>query len=160
MMRVTEERKKLGIMRLKAQATYVDTSVWCAYCFNEEGGERALQWLSEANLLHIGASWWTKTEFSSALGIKLRKEALTRKQADSARARFAEVMEMVTVLNVIEDDFLQAQAACVDAVHGLRGGDALHLAIAQRHGCTLLATLDNQMQANAKRLGLKLIDLK
>jgi uncharacterized protein len=147
-------------VRLKAQATYVDTSVWCAYCFNEAGSERALQWLSAANLLRVGTSWWTKTEFSSALGIQLRKEALTRKQAESARARFAEVMEMVTVLNVIELDFLEAAAACVDSAHGLRGGDALHLAIAQRHGCTSVATLDHQMQANAKRLGLKLIDLK
>ncbi len=147
-------------MRLKVQATYVDTSVWCAYCFNEEASERALQWLSETNLLHVGTSWWTKTEFSSALGIQLRKEALTRKQAENARARFAEVMEMVNVLNVIEQDFLAAAAACVDSIHGLRGGDALHLAIAQRHGCTTVATLDHQMQANAKRLGLKLIDLK
>lgn len=147
-------------MARKSQATYVDTSVWCAYCFNEQGSERAVDWLGEADLSTVGTSWWTQVEFASALAIQMRKKALSRRQADAARDRFAEVLDMVTRLNVQEQDYLEAAVYCAQTDHGLRGGDALHLAIAQRHGCTLLATLDIQMQANAKRLGLKLIELK
>ncbi len=146
-------------MRYRPQATYVDTSIWCAYCFNEAGSEKALEWLSKTNLAWTGTSWWTETEFASALGIQVRKKALTRKQAVSARERFEEVLEMVNLLNVTEQDYREAASYCFEVNHGHRGGDALHLAIAQRHGCSTLATLDLQMQANARRLGLKLIEL-
>lgn len=145
-------------MRRKAQPTYVDTSVWCAYCFNEQGSEQAVEWFGGADLGLVGTSWWTQTEFASALGIQLRRKALSRKQAEQARERFSEVLDMVTLLNVSQQDFHEAAASCVDAASKLRGGDALHLAIAQRHGCTSIATLDTQMQASARRLGLKLIE--
>lgn len=145
-------------MRRKAQPTYVDTSVWCAYCFNEQGSEQAVEWFGETDLSVVGTSWWTQTEFSSALAIQVRKKALSRKQAELARERFSEVLDMVTLLNVSQQDFQEAATSCADTAGNLRGGDALHLAIAQRHGCTAIATLDTRMQANAKRLGLKLIE--
>ncbi|MDF1486429.1 type II toxin-antitoxin system VapC family toxin [Ramlibacter sp. H39-3-26] len=145
-------------MRRPSEATYVDTSVWCAYCFNGPGSERAVAWLGQTDLSQAGTSWWTQTEFASALGILLRRKAFTRKQAQAARERFAELLDMVTRLNVLEQDYHEAAAHCTDAASNLRGGDALHLAIAQRHGCTALATLDAHMQASAERLGLKLIE--
>ena len=40
-------------------------------------------------------------------------------------------------------------------VHGLRAGDALHLAIAQEIGAQSLATLDGVMAGNAQRLKMK-----
>ena len=144
----------------KRSYTYVDTSVWCAYCFNEKDSERAIDWLGNVDLSLVGTSWWTETEFVSALGIQCRKKALTAHQARLAHARFADLLAMVTRLNVLEQDYLLASEYCIDSAHGLRGGDALHLAIAKRHGCTTVATLDKDMQANAKRLGLKLIELK
>ena len=144
----------------KKSYAYVDTSVWCAYCFNEKDSERAIDWLGTADLSLMGTSWWTETEFASALGIQCQKKALTANQARKARARFTDLLDMVTRLNVLEQDYLLASEYCTDSAHGLRGGNALHLAIAQRHGCTMVATLDKDMQANAKRLGLKLIELK
>lgn len=144
----------------KKSYTYIDTSVWCAYCFNEKDSERAIDWLGNVDLSLAGTSWWTETEFASALGIQCRKKALTPHQARLAHARFADLLAMVTRLNVLEQDYLRASDYCIDSSYGLRGGDALHLAIAQRHGCTAVATLDKDMQANAKRLGLKLIELK
>jgi uncharacterized protein len=142
----------------KFEATYVDSSVWCAYCFNQAESYEALQWLVQTDLSRLGTSWWTETEFASALGIQLRKKALTAVQARHARDRFADLMDVVNRLNVIEPDYLEAAAWVVDSKHGLRGGDALHLAVAQRHGCKAVATLDVNMQQNAKRLGLRVID--
>ncbi len=141
----------------QSRATYVDTSVWCAYCFNEAESERTVQWLAEADMLRLGASWWSDTEFASALSIQLRRKALASRQSVAARERYAELMDMVRRLNVIEADFIEAAAACL-RVNRLRGGDALHLAIAQRHGCSALATLDNDMQVAARAMGFEVIE--
>jgi uncharacterized protein len=150
--------ENLKSLARRPRSTYVDTSVWCAYCFNEESSEQAVAWLSEVDLSQVGASWWVQTEFESALGIQVRKGALSKRQAEMARQKFAEVLTMVRALNVIEQDFAEAAKSCQDAASGLRGGDALHLVVAQRHGCTSLASLDTKMQANAQQLGFKLID--
>ena len=141
----------------QSRATYVDTSVWCAYCFNEAESERTVQWLAEADMLRLGASWWSDTEFASALSIQLRRKSLASRQSVAARERYAELMDMVRRLNVIEADFIEAAAACL-RVNRLRGGDALHLAIAQRHGCSALATLDNDMQVAARAMGFEVIE--
>jgi predicted nucleic acid-binding protein len=143
--------------RPKARAIYVDTSVWCAYCFNEEGSERAVRWLIEADMTQLGTSWWGDTEFASALAIQLRSKSLKVPQARLAQERYAESMDMVRRLNVIEADFREAASACL-RVEKLRGGDALHLAIAQRHGCTALATLDKDMQTVAQKMGFELAE--
>lgn len=145
-------------MKRRSEATYVDTSVWCAYCFNEEGAQDARNWLFGADLTRLGTAWWTETEFASALGIQQRSKAMTTAQALRAQQRFVESMGMVHRLNVIQPDYLEAAAAVADGKTGLRGGDALHLAVAQRHGCTAIATLDLVMQRNAKRLGFHVTD--
>ena len=53
--------------------TYIDTSVWCAYCFNEPEAPEAVRWLAEAELDRTATALWAHTEFASACGIKLRK---------------------------------------------------------------------------------------
>lgn len=148
------------MVRKRSDAVYVDASVWCAYCFNQRESAGALRWLSEVDLTLVGTAWWTETEFASALGIQVRKKALNLAQAKRARALFEDLMGIAHRLNVIEADFMQAAQWTAQANLGLRGGDALHLAVAQRHGCTVLASLDNKMCECAKALGLKMVDLK
>jgi uncharacterized protein len=145
-------------LKPRFEATYVDTSVWCAYCFNEEGGEQVIDWLAAADMTRLGSAWWAETEFASALSIQVRRKALTGRHLQSAKARFLEAMGMVNRLNVIEADFLEAAAWVADPASGLRGGDALHLAVAQRHGCKVVATLDQGMKDNARKLGFEVPD--
>ena len=140
-------------------ATYVDTSVWCAYCFNEEDAEKAVQWLGSVEMENVGTAWWTRTEFESALALQLRKKALNEQQAKRSRKLFDNLMAMVVGLNVVEADFLEAAHSCKLYASKLRAGDALHLAVAGRHGCTALATLDKDMRGNAHRLGLEVVAL-
>ena len=64
---------------------------------------------------------------------------------------------MTPCLNVVEDDFLYAAELCRTSETGLRAGDALHLAVALRHNCHWLASLDQAMNASARKLGLKLV---
>ena len=144
-------------LRPRFEATYVDTSVWCAYGFNQAESAPAMEWLQTADLTRLGTAWWAETEFASALGIQLRKKALNAAQARRAQERFADLMAAVNRLNLIEADFIKAAQWAAQPAHGLRGGDALHLAVAQRHGCKAVATLDATMQANARRLGFRTI---
>lgn len=145
-------------MRTRQHSIYVDTSVWCAYCFNQAESAAAIRWLASVDMERLGASWWIETEFASALGIQLRSKRLNVAQARAARAAFAQLMDMARRLNVVEHDFLKSAEWCATPGAKLRGGDALHLAIAQRHGCTHLASLDEDMQAAAKQQGLKLVE--
>lgn len=140
-------------------ATYVDTSVWCAYGFRQAESAPAVAWLEAQDLTHLGTAWWAETEFASALSIQVRKKALSQGQARHAGERFADLMAAVHRLNVIEADFLQAADWVANAASGLRGGDALHLAVAQRHGCKAVATLDAAMRASAQRLGFRIVTL-
>lgn len=145
-------------VRTRQDAIYVDTSVWCAYCFKQAESAAAIQWLASVDMARLGASWWIETEFASALGIYLRGQRLNVAQARAARAAFAQLMDMARRLNVVEQDFLQAAEWCATPGGKLRGGDALHLAIAQRHGCTHLASLDKDMQAAAQQQRMKLVE--
>ena len=59
------------------------------------------------------------------------------------------------VIRVDTVDFRRAAKLCDQWQMGLRAGDALHLAIAERHGLTV-CTLDKLMQESALALGLHL----
>lgn len=142
------------------EAVYVDTSVWCAFCFNESETPGAVRWLANADLDRTGTAVWTQTEFASAVGLKLRAKGLPARKVAQAHAAFEQAFDMTLQLNVIREDFEAAARLCKDARSGLRAGDALHLAVAMRHGCSGLASLDAVMNQNAKRLGLKLVEMK
>lgn len=144
-------------MRRASGLTYVDTSVWCAYCFNEQERPAAVTWLEQTELDHAATAAWTRTEFASACGIKLRAKGQTRGAVNKASREFDAVLEMTQCLDVVEDDFLHAAKLCRDSVDGLRASDALHLAVALRHGCATLASLDAVMNTNARQLGLKVV---
>ena len=153
---------RLSVLRPRSSrvATYVDTSVWCAYCFNEEDAEKAVHWLGNVAMENVGTAWWTRTEFESALALQMRKKALNEQQAKRSRKLFDDLMAMVVGLNVIEADFLEAAHSCKLHASKLRAADALHLAVAGRHGCGALATLDKDMRDNALRLGLQLVEFE
>jgi len=59
-------------------ATYVDTSVWCAYGFRQAESAPAVAWLEAQDLTHLGTAWWAETEFASALSIQVRKKPCRR----------------------------------------------------------------------------------
>lgn len=140
------------------RVAYIDTSVWCAYCFNETETPAAAQWLAQASLDDAATATWTRTEFASAAAIKLRAKGQTRNAVAQATKAFDAALAMTNSLDVIEEDFLYAAELCRTSATGLRAGDALHIAVALRHNCHWLASLDQAMNASAKKLGLKLVN--
>jgi hypothetical protein len=103
-------------------------------------------------MLH--ASGWTAVDAASALSIKRRTGALHPSQHAQALAALDTLVNGGWMLvPIMLDDFAQARSWVGQAELGVRGGDALHLAIAHRLGFQL-ATLDKPMAAAAKRLGV------
>ena len=135
---------------------YVDTSVWVALLTAEAATARVDQWFGQVAEPLVSADW-TLTEFHSAIAIKARTGQLTADQADEVRALFAQLCAGGLTLIPVSRAAYRAAAALVDDVEqGLRGADALHIAVAQELGLQRLATLDRNQAANAQRLGLTL----
>jgi len=76
--------------------------------------------------------------------------AIRRGRGDPALARrFAEALSRFPRLLLVPlDETLAHQASAAAAAHGLRGSDAVYVAVAQRYGSTLL-TLDREQRERA-----------
>ena len=138
------------------KTAYIDTSVWCAFAFNEREMPGAALWVAGLDMDLAASSAWARTEFYSASQVKMRNKGETQAGVKRAAKAFEGAYAMAHGLRVIEADFEHAAQLCRD-IQKLRAGDALHLAIATRHGCTALASLDKDMNQAAKAAGLELI---
>ncbi len=138
---------------------YVDTSAIVALIVNEPGSAAVTAWYSGSRDEIVSAAWCV-TEFGSALGMKQRTSQLDLAQAQAAWKRFERFAANDLLLLPVEaDDFHRAAMLTLDATSGIRAGDALHLACAERAGASGLVTLDAVMEKNARRLKLKPVAL-
>lgn len=132
---------------------YVDTSVLVAYLVDETYSEQANQALREENRYPLAISLWTETEFFSALGIKCRTKQITEIQWLAVQEKYFLLKPHFDWLPVTDSDYLTAIELLKHWQTGLRAGDALHLAIANRHNALLLS-LDKRLVIAAKQLGM------
>ena len=138
---------------------YVDTSALVALIVNEPGSAAVAAWYAATRSELVSAAWCV-TEFGSALGLKQRTAQLDAGQAQAAWQRFERlVTNDLRLLPVEPADFHRAALLTLDATSGMRAGDALHLACAERAGAKNLLTLDHVMAGNAARVRLKLVAL-
>lgn len=135
--------------------TYVDTSALVALIVNEPRSDAVARWYGRVRGELVSAVWCV-TEFASALGIKQRTGQLDQVQAESAWARFDRLAAGDLRLLPLEPaHFHRAAMLVLDASTALRAGDALHLACAERAGARRMATLDDVLGRNAKRLKIE-----
>jgi uncharacterized protein len=132
---------------------YLDASLIVSFLAPEAAHERVRLWLEDRKEGSLFISPWVSTEVSSALSIKQRVGDFTpdvRARTKGAYQRFVE--RSLTVLSISDLHFAFAAEYADRAEVGLRGGDALHLAIASHYGLTL-ATLDNRLAEAGPQLG-------
>jgi len=137
---------------------YVDTSVIVALLTVEPRTQSVTAWYAGLNDTPTGSDWLL-TEFSSALSIKLRTGQISEVNAKRVRKEFALMADGgLRIAPVSRGAFGHAAEMVKLHEHGLRAGDALHLAVALELGASHMATLDGTLAANAKRHGIELIE--
>ncbi|HEY4113026.1 MAG TPA: type II toxin-antitoxin system VapC family toxin [Rhizomicrobium sp.] len=115
----------------------------------------AQAWITAQRASSIAISDWVITEFSSALAIKIRTGQIDPAERSIALAKFNQLADGAFIVLVLERADFRAAAHFSDQHKlGIRGGDALHLAISSRLGLTL-STLDEDLAAAGPVLGVK-----
>lgn len=134
---------------------YVDTSVLVAFCVNEPKSAAVARWYA-ACTDELASAAWCVTEFANALGIKQRTNQITAEQGATAWQAFERLCASdLELLPVDPPTFHRAAVLTLDASTSLRAGDALHLAAALDAKAKGMATLDDVLARNAKRLKIK-----
>ena len=83
---------------------------------------------------------------------------LTSRDARAAWRGFEAFCESgLRLLTVSRQAFREGARLARQPGHGLRAGDALHLAIALEAGAKAIATLDTALAANARRLKMRAV---
>ncbi len=115
---------------------YLDTCLLLSLLVPDSGSSAALHWLASQHSGPIWLSHWTWLEFTGVLAVCCRRGNIGTErlraihgEADALRRERLSLVEPSSV------DFLQAQQWLQQYPQiALRSADALHLAIAQRHG--------------------------
>jgi uncharacterized protein len=139
--------------------TYLDTSVVMAMLTAEDKTAQVQNWVEAAPMSSLHLSPWVMTEVSSALSLKVRTDRLTGPERSAALDHFGVFYDSVcTVVPVVPVHFRRAADLINTLDAGLRGADALHLAIAEA-GRFRIFTFDQQLQAAAQRIGVEAVVL-
>ena len=139
---------------------YVDTSVLVPLFLNERYSVAVANWYAREKGELVAAAWCVP-EFASVLGIKQRTGAIDLQQAQGAWARFERMVAVdLRLLPVEPASFHRAAELVLDPASALRAGDALHLACAETAGAKHIATLDDVLSRNARRLKIKPVVLR
>jgi uncharacterized protein len=131
---------------------YLDTSIVASLFVVDAHTQRATTWLRKGE--EIAFSDWTLVEFTSAIATASRAgrvPSAMRAAAEQGLDRWA--ARRGAALAILAEDVRQARIMINSTSEPLRGGDALHIAIAQRLGCSI-ATFDNAMRRAATDLGV------
>lgn len=138
-------------MTTGTEVFYLDTSVLVAATTREGYSHRTQDWLASVPLQSLIISPWVITEYHAALALKQRTQQITGQERSGAIGYFRQILkESLTVVPVQERHFLQAADLVDRHLSGLRGPDALHLAIARDQGA-VLATLDRDLASAGSR---------
>jgi uncharacterized protein len=133
---------------------YLDTSVIVSTITQESGSVTSQKWLVKHQNYELVISQWVITELYSALALKVRTGQMGRISQNRALDFFkSEINPALRLIEIVTSDFVLAQTFFGTGEHSLRSGDALHLAIASRHGLTLVSNDEKLCQA-AQVLGL------
>lgn len=123
---------------------YLDTSLVVAFLASEEHSIRAEDWMKNHERDTLIVSDWVTAEVAAALSAKVRSGALTISLGEKTMQAYVGLCQRsVITVPITRPDFQHAAVLAGEVETGLRGGDALHLAIASLQSATMW-TLDKQ----------------
>lgn len=133
---------------------YLDASIVVAIFTSEAETERLHNWIDDKSGQIIAVSRWVDVEFAAALAAKARSGALDEPARKKSLLLYRQALrESFTRLDIGDTQFEQAERLAQNPAAGLRGGDALHLAVAAGNRATL-CTLDKRQAEAASTLGI------
>lgn len=139
---------------------YLDTSFVVAAFSLEARTDDARKWIDSTSPEDIFISSWVETEFSSAISLKIRTRQIELEERAVILSNWRIfIAETAAVIAVDTKDFETASLFAAHHQMSLRAGDALHIAIAQSAGCTLV-TLDKRMADAAIELGVPVANMQ
>ena len=134
---------------------YLDTSIVVPVVFFEDTSERVERFVRSRPPGALMTSHWTRVEFSSTLAREVRLGTFDHPTALAIEKDFDDLIaESFELLLPSIDDFETAKTYLRRYETGLRGGDALHLAIAANRGAERIFSLDKRMVKAGRMLGL------
>ena len=134
---------------------YFDTSFLTPLFREERTTSRVGRFIAELPTGELAISRWTEVEFASLLARDVRTGAIDGEEARDADALFVDVvLHSFIVLLPSANDYELARNYLFNFATGLRGGDALHLAVAANHRAEAVYSLDKTMITAGKILGL------
>ncbi|ADI15816.1 type II toxin-antitoxin system VapC family toxin [Truepera radiovictrix] len=138
---------------------YLDTSFLIPYYLKESSSKAVELVLQAAPVGSLAVSTWTRVEFISTVARKVRMKELTKGNATAhAQALEHDLQDGFQLLPCTTADFeLSGQLLLLDPALGLRGPDALHLALARRHEAQIYS-LDKTLIHAATALGIPATD--
>lgn len=127
------------------RTVYLDTSLLVSALTDEPLGSSARRAIAADRGERPLISEWVLTEFSSALGLKVRQKVLPEQKASEAIDFLADMIRSdIEVVEIRRSHFRAAATMCRHFGVGLRAPDALHLAVGAANGALVL-TLDEKM---------------
>ncbi len=122
---------------------YLDTSFITPLLLNEATSAAVEAFVGNLPAGSSYISHWTVLEFASVIAREVRLKNLADADARTVLREFDRLInESLSVLLPTVGDFSLARDYIEHFSTGLRGGDALHLAVAANHGAKKILTLD------------------
>lgn len=140
---------------------FVDTCLLVSLFHNDSGYPPAEAWLTQAKDLDLWISHWVLLEFASATALRQRRGELVICRIEALQEALEHFRnERLGMVEPRGDDFLLARAWVQKlSKSGLRAAyalhlDALHLAVAHRHGLALVSA-DRTLVTAARQLQIR-----
>lgn len=131
---------------------YLDSCVVVALLVGEPHSARTDAWMRAKTGSEISISGWVEAEVAAGLTAKARQGQLDATLLRNARSAFSALVASMGSLPIGRRQFAAAARFAEIEAAKLRGGDALHLAIAAEAGATL-CTLDQRLAEACRATG-------
>jgi predicted nucleic acid-binding protein len=135
---------------------YFDTSFLVPLIVTEATTPAVTRYIATLSPADMATSLWTRVEFASLAARDVRSGAIPASEVDNVRAKFDQTLRTFELIAPEARDFAQAYELLKDHRSGLRGGDALHLAIARNRGAETVHSLDKGMIRAGRSFGLRM----